>query len=905
MASALALTVSGCGGGVESAPANQLPDIRALTVNPDVMARGGIAVAQVSAMDPDGDALAYSWSADQGFTVAADAEDPSKATVTAPAEPHVSGTITVEITDSQNGVATASIPVATSTNIAPTIASVSALPPSVEPGGTIALSASANDPDEGELNYSWTAPEGWTLTADGSTASLVAPDEYGVAATVTLEVDDGDDGKASAELVVSTVANQGPIIASITANPQNVARGGTIALAASATDPNGDPLGYVWTAPEGWTLSELADNTAVLIAPDQPNETATVGLSVSSTGLATVGSIVVSTLPNNAPQLASLLALPNPTTPNGTLTVSASANDLDADPLNYLWSIDDPAWTILGSGATATVTAPETLSDFATVTVQVSDDFSGTVSGQVVVSTGTSCAAGDIEQEGACVACGPGAILRDNPVVYWRLGEAAGDAIDASGNANDGTYGGGETRAQLTVTDDGDASIGLDGATTAATCDSCVVRSAFDDFPTDALTVELWLRSDDDDAEGTSGRALVSYASTAADNDFIVHNATSLSVFVAGVSVNTGINLVDGRWHHLAVSWRSSDGDTRVYVDGAYVFGATHQMGASITAGGTVVLGQEQDSIGGGFNAGQSFRGLLDEVAVFDSVLSDVQIAQHFEAATCTEACDGVDNDADGSVDEGFRGSDSSCAALSCSEIMAEGQSAGDGLYWVEPDGDLPPQLAGAPPINAYCNMSVDGGGWTLIQRTRWTWAGMTEDLFTGYVEWHDNTIGLPDVGNAYRLAGVRWPDLGQQGDLMIAHHVRTDSGGACDPLYYVGTGATVSVDLANSGATIAGLTQPVPLINNTDITTTDSGLATNCINNSAVPWFYGSCCTSCPTFKGGYWNDDPHPMQSYTGSAADFFGNVETDVCGGQAVKMSENGTAYRGVDTMAVYLR
>ena len=75
MASALALTVSGCGGGVESAPANQLPDIRALTVNPDVMARGGIAVAQVSAMDPDGDALAYSWSADQGFTVAADAEE--------------------------------------------------------------------------------------------------------------------------------------------------------------------------------------------------------------------------------------------------------------------------------------------------------------------------------------------------------------------------------------------------------------------------------------------------------------------------------------------------------------------------------------------------------------------------------------------------------------------------------------------------------------------------------------------------------------------------------------------------------------------------------------------------------------------------------------------------------------
>ena len=71
-----------------------------------------------------------------------------------------------------------------------------------------------------------------------------------------------------------------------------------------------------------------------------------------------------------------------------------------------------------------------------------------------------------------------------------------------------------------------------------------------------------------------------------------------------------------------------------------------------------------------------------------------------------TEQCDGDDDDCDGDIDEGVIGASSSCPADSCAEILDMGASSGDGFYYLDPDGST---------TLWECDMTTDGGGWTLV----------------------------------------------------------------------------------------------------------------------------------------------------------------------------------------------
>jgi len=133
------------------------------------------------------------------------------------------------------------------------------------------------------------------------------------------------------------------------------------------------------------------------------------------------------------------------------------------------------------------------------------------------------------------------------------------------------------------------------------------------------------MKSSDTTKEGTP----FSYAVPGSDNELIIYNYKSFFIHINGAYKSTSVSANDGKWHHICASWENTAGSWKFYKDGAVAAqGTGHKTGYVIKSGGSIVLGQEQDSPGGGFNPTQSFIGMLTNVNVWDHALPTAQIEQ-------------------------------------------------------------------------------------------------------------------------------------------------------------------------------------------------------------------------------------------------------------------------------------
>lgn len=224
----------------------------------------------------------------------------------------------------------------------------------------------------------------------------------------------------------------------------------------------------------------------------------------------------------------------------------------------------------------------------------------------------------------------PASVSADSPSVYWRLGESSGTAAaDASGHARPGTYlGGVKLNRPGALTGDSNPAVSLDGS------DDAVRRNPIAGVSGTAISTDLWLKT----SNTTKNSGIVSYATSSSFEEFHLRDPRALAVYVKGTRVNTGVVLNDGLWHHLAVTWSSAGGALRVYKDGALAFSGTVRPGVSLTANGAWVLGQDQDTLGGGFEPAQAFLGQLDEVALYPAVLTPARVQAHRQAGV-SPAC--------------------------------------------------------------------------------------------------------------------------------------------------------------------------------------------------------------------------------------------------------------------------
>lgn len=115
------------------------------------------------------------------------------------------------------------------------------------------------------------------------------------------------------------------------------------------------------------------------------------------------------------------------------------------------------------------------------------------------------------------------------------------------------------------------------------------------DFPSDEFTISFWVKIT---GNVSTESAIVSYVATGSNyDDIAIYNPTNLRVAINSRRKSdfrglvTSIDVSDGRWHHVAVSWRSADGRVSAHLDGMRRFlGGPYNVGQLIHSGGYLAL---------------------------------------------------------------------------------------------------------------------------------------------------------------------------------------------------------------------------------------------------------------------------------------------------------------------------
>lgn len=204
-------------------------------------------------------------------------------------------------------------------------------------------------------------------------------------------------------------------------------------------------------------------------------------------------------------------------------------------------------------------------------------------------------------------------VLADSPVGYWRLEETSGSTVaDETSNGNDGTTNGGVILDVSSFTDELGSAVGIDSVDDYINHGSPSVLNITGD-----LTLEAWIKVAVDTAGG-----IMTWANNQTTYPFHaqVNSDGTIQLNRDGTSIDSSSIVDDDKWHHIVITDDRTNDQVTFYIDGV-IDKQTSYTPSPSSGDGNFTLARESD---GGYD------GLLDEPAVYSSVLSQSRVRAHY-----------------------------------------------------------------------------------------------------------------------------------------------------------------------------------------------------------------------------------------------------------------------------------
>lgn len=195
------------------------------------------------------------------------------------------------------------------------------------------------------------------------------------------------------------------------------------------------------------------------------------------------------------------------------------------------------------------------------------------------------------------------------PIAHWMLNETTGvTAVDTAGH-HDAELINGPSWASAKI----DGGLRYDGSNDHVTVPHHSYLSL-----DDAFTITAWVNNESPSISG-SYRIISKESSGSNDNYWLSLQGGRLFLGIGGGFFGPVGNFDPNKWYHLAATFDDANDNVRIYIDGSEVLNQTTSV--KLTANAEPLM------IGANWQSTKYWHGLLDDIRIYDTALTDAAIA--------------------------------------------------------------------------------------------------------------------------------------------------------------------------------------------------------------------------------------------------------------------------------------